>query len=128
MDPPGRLEKIFDLASRLQRFEVETHPVDADEYQSLTGGELMRRVGDVKIRARLRAMSATAGATAMIETSKPVEPTGRSHFGLRLHVQAWPALLRRLLDELSRQETGRSVHLVRRESRRQRPGADRQNR
>jgi hypothetical protein len=28
---------------------VETHPVNADEYQFLTGGELMRRVGDVKI-------------------------------------------------------------------------------
>jgi hypothetical protein len=48
MDPPGRLEKIFDLASRCS-VEVETHPVDADEYQFLTGGELMRRVGDVKI-------------------------------------------------------------------------------
>jgi len=44
----GRLEKIFDLASRCS-VEVETHPVDADEYQFLTGGELMRRVGDVKI-------------------------------------------------------------------------------
>jgi predicted glycoside hydrolase/deacetylase ChbG (UPF0249 family) len=48
MDPPGRLERIFDLANRCS-VEVETHPVNADEYQFLTGGELMRRVGDVKI-------------------------------------------------------------------------------
>jgi hypothetical protein len=48
MDPSGRLERIFDLANRCS-VEVETHPVNADEYQFLTGGELMRRVGDVKI-------------------------------------------------------------------------------
>lgn len=48
MDTPGRLERIFDLATRWS-VEVETHPVNADEYAFLTGGELIRRVGQVKI-------------------------------------------------------------------------------
>jgi chitin disaccharide deacetylase len=48
MDPPGRLERIFGLASRAS-VEVETHPVNSDEYQFLTGGELMRRAEATKI-------------------------------------------------------------------------------
>lgn len=48
MDPPGRLEKIFALAEQ-HSVEVETHPVNADEYKFLTGGELMRRIGNIKI-------------------------------------------------------------------------------
>jgi glycosyltransferase involved in cell wall biosynthesis len=49
-------------------------------------------------------MSATAGATAMIETSKPVEPLV-AHISVCVCTYKRAALLRRLLDELSRQET-----------------------
>jgi len=48
MDPPGRLERVFALAARAS-VEVETHPVNANEYQFLTGGELMRRAGAIRI-------------------------------------------------------------------------------
>lgn len=48
IDVPGRLEKIFDLASR-SAVEMETHPVNPDEYTFLTGGELRRRAGNVAV-------------------------------------------------------------------------------
>lgn len=48
IDPPGRLEGIFALA-RGASVEVETHPVNVDEYQFLTGGELMRRAEATQI-------------------------------------------------------------------------------
>jgi hypothetical protein len=48
MDVPGRLERIFSLASN-SSVEVETHPVNRDEYEFLTGGELMRKTSIVGI-------------------------------------------------------------------------------
>jgi hypothetical protein len=48
IDPPGRLEKIFGLATHAT-VEIETHPVNAEEYRFLTGGELLRRKGSVGI-------------------------------------------------------------------------------
>ncbi len=48
IDPPGRLEKIFELATRFS-VELETHPVNATEYEFLTGGALIRRLGAARI-------------------------------------------------------------------------------
>jgi chitin disaccharide deacetylase len=48
MDVPGRLERIFGLA-RNSSVEVETHPVNRDEYEFLTGGELVRQTRTVGI-------------------------------------------------------------------------------
>jgi hypothetical protein len=48
MDTPGRLEGICDLAARAS-VEVETHPVNREEYRFLMDGELMRRCGAVTI-------------------------------------------------------------------------------
>jgi hypothetical protein len=41
LDPPARLERILSL-SRRSVVEVETHPVNADEYKFLTGGDAVR--------------------------------------------------------------------------------------
>src|SRR3989454_7832617 len=47
-EPPGRLQRIFSLAREFV-VEVETHPVHPEEYRFLTGGEISRRAGDVRI-------------------------------------------------------------------------------
>ena len=41
LNPPIRLHKIFTLASEFT-VEVETHPVNPDEYRFLTGGDMFR--------------------------------------------------------------------------------------
>jgi hypothetical protein len=46
--PPARLTRIFALA-RAHAVEVETHPVNPDEYRFLVGGELLRRMGDLRV-------------------------------------------------------------------------------
>ena len=48
LETPGRLQRIFALARRFV-VEVETHPVQLEEYEFLEGGELFRQAGDVRI-------------------------------------------------------------------------------
>jgi len=48
LELPGRLQRIFSLARQFV-VEVETHPVHLEEYRFLTGGEIFRRAGDVRI-------------------------------------------------------------------------------
>jgi len=48
LEPPDRLRKIFSLAQQFV-VEVETHPVNPEEYQFLSGGEIFRRVGTAPI-------------------------------------------------------------------------------
>ncbi len=48
LEPPGRLQRIFSLARQFV-VEVETHPTQEDEYRFLAGGEILRRIGDVRI-------------------------------------------------------------------------------
>ncbi len=48
LEPPSRLQRIFCLARRFV-VEVETHPVHAEEYQFLAGGEIFRLTGDLPI-------------------------------------------------------------------------------
>lgn len=56
LEPPGRLERIFSLARRFV-VEVETHPIDAEEYRFLAGGEIFRWAGDVPIASRFAVRS-----------------------------------------------------------------------
>jgi len=48
LELPGRLQRIFSLARQFV-VEVEMHPVHPDEYRFLTGGEIFRRAGEVRI-------------------------------------------------------------------------------
>jgi YdjC-like protein len=46
LDPPDRLQRIFSLARQCV-VEVETHPVQVEEYRFLRGGAMSRLAGDV---------------------------------------------------------------------------------
>ncbi len=54
IEPADRLGRIFSLA-RQSVVEVETHPVNLDEYEFLTGDEICRRLGDLTISRRFAA-------------------------------------------------------------------------
>lgn len=51
LEPPSRLKRIFSLARQFV-VEVETHPINPEEYQFLAGGEIFRWVGDWPIASR----------------------------------------------------------------------------
>ncbi len=51
LEPPSRLQRIFSLARQFT-VEMETHPVNPDEYRFLTEGEIFRRAGDLSIAPR----------------------------------------------------------------------------
>jgi chitin disaccharide deacetylase len=51
LEPVSRLQRIFSLASHFV-IEVETHPINPDEYRFLTQGEILRHVGDTVIAPR----------------------------------------------------------------------------
>ena len=48
LEPPDRLQRIFSLA-RQYVVEVETHPVNPEEYRFLTEGAIFRQAGDIPI-------------------------------------------------------------------------------
>jgi hypothetical protein len=48
LEPAGRVDEIFSIA-RKAIVEVETHPVNPEEYRFLTGGEILRRIPDLPI-------------------------------------------------------------------------------
>src|SRR5207247_3543812 len=48
LEPPVRLQRIFSLAREFV-VEVETHPVQPEEYRLLAAGEIFRLAGDVRI-------------------------------------------------------------------------------
>lgn len=48
--PWSRLERVFTLA-RTFSVELETHPINADEYRFLEGGEIFRHLGGARIGA-----------------------------------------------------------------------------
>jgi predicted glycoside hydrolase/deacetylase ChbG (UPF0249 family) len=54
LEPAARLQRIYELANRAV-VEVAAHPFKLDEYQYLTGGEIFRQLGQVRM------MSASAG-------------------------------------------------------------------
>ena len=51
LEPAGRLQRIFSLA-RESVVELETHPVNPEEYRILCGGEICCRIGDLPIASR----------------------------------------------------------------------------
>jgi len=53
-DPPDRLQRIFALAQQYI-VEVETHPVNPEEYEFLAGGEIFRRAGNLRVAPRFGA-------------------------------------------------------------------------
>jgi hypothetical protein len=57
LDPPVRLQRIFSLAHH-SVVEVETHPINADEYRFLAGGEIFRLTGDLPIAPHFTAAMA----------------------------------------------------------------------
>lgn len=48
LNPPERLQQIFRMAQRFV-IEVETHPVNPEEWRFLAGGEIFRQLGDCTI-------------------------------------------------------------------------------
>lgn len=48
LEPAARLQQIFALAAH-STVEVETHPLNPDEYAFLTGGELFRLAGNCRV-------------------------------------------------------------------------------
>lgn len=50
LEPAYRLERIYSLARQFA-VELETHPVQPEEYRYLAGGEIFRQIGDVRIAA-----------------------------------------------------------------------------
>jgi len=50
-DPRSRLEQIFSLACRFV-VEVETHPVNLEEYRFLSGGEVFAWAGAIQVAPR----------------------------------------------------------------------------
>jgi hypothetical protein len=57
LEPAGRLDRVFTLA-RSFAIELETHPVNQDEYRFLSGGEIFRRMGDGQIASPFRPLPA----------------------------------------------------------------------
>jgi hypothetical protein len=50
MDPPDRLRKIF-ASARDRVVELETHPINSEEYQFLAGGEIFRWTDGVQMQS-----------------------------------------------------------------------------
>ena len=53
LSPAGRVKAIFSKAQQ-QIIEVETHPVNADEYRFLTGGDVFKLAGDIPVAPAYR--------------------------------------------------------------------------
>jgi predicted glycoside hydrolase/deacetylase ChbG (UPF0249 family) len=61
LEPAGRLQKIFSLARNFA-VEVECHPCNPSEYKFLTGGEIFRQAGDVRVAPGFTSLT-TRGTT-----------------------------------------------------------------
>jgi hypothetical protein len=68
LQPQSRVREIFGTA-RGAVIEVETHPINPEEYKFLTGGEVLRAAGDIRISqgftdpVQARAVLATQGSS-----------------------------------------------------------------
>jgi hypothetical protein len=63
LDPRRRLEEIFELGARFN-VEVETHPINDEEYRFLVDGEFMRCAGKVAVARGYLLRSLHHGANA----------------------------------------------------------------
>jgi chitin disaccharide deacetylase len=61
LNPPARLRRIFSLARKFA-VELETHPVNPDEYRFLTGCEFFRWTGDVAVASGYAVGAGTAAS------------------------------------------------------------------
>ncbi len=57
VEPQKGIDEVFSIARR-SIVELETHPVNPEEFRFLTGGEIMRRKGDLQIAKGFRKFSA----------------------------------------------------------------------
>jgi predicted glycoside hydrolase/deacetylase ChbG (UPF0249 family) len=67
LDPLSRVQKIFSLANEFT-VEVETHPINSEEYRFLTGGEIFRLAGNRTI-ARSYALPSDGNARRSLHLS-----------------------------------------------------------
>jgi hypothetical protein len=65
LEPQSRIDDIV-LVARRSVVEVETHPVNPEEYRFLTSGEILRRTRDLQI-ARGFTNSAQVSTTSSAE-------------------------------------------------------------
>lgn len=65
LEPRERLDRIFAVA-RQSVVELETHPVNLEEYRFLAGGEIFQRIGNLPIESCF-AVPAAAGVGKMIK-------------------------------------------------------------
>ena len=120
---PRRMERIFGLASRFS-VEVETHPVNPEEYRFLIDGELIRCAGKVAVaqgyllRPGNRAAEAgycvnqtgasanRAKIAASMDSFSSAPGQDIPHICVCICTYQRPLMLKHLLTELNRQETG----------------------
>jgi chitin disaccharide deacetylase len=69
LKPVDRLERIFGLARRLV-VELETHPVNPEEYRFLAGGEVLRLFPDLQIARRFASVGTEGHCTPTADCSK----------------------------------------------------------
>jgi len=60
LEPPARLQRIFQLGRQFV-VELETHPVNGDEYRFLTSGEVLAQIGNIPIAQRYELAEAISG-------------------------------------------------------------------
>jgi len=76
LEPADRLRRIFSCARQFV-VEVETHPVNLDEYRFLQSGEIVRRSGDIPIASHFPSLPFT-GTQAEADSSDVARKTAES--------------------------------------------------
>jgi glycosyltransferase involved in cell wall biosynthesis len=119
----SRLERIFKLGTHFN-VEVEAHPINNDEYRFLIDGELMHCAGGVKVARGYLLHSSNHGASVedgmnlsgmgtnpakiagCADSDNSASERAITHISVCICTYKRPLPLKRLLLELSRQETG----------------------
>lgn len=116
LEPP-RLQSILDLARKFV-VEVETHPVNPEEYRFLMEGEVFRWAGDVpvapryvvprrgQIRAGYKSRRLPRPSSAVQHLFADVMTNETKHISVCICTYRRPGSLKRLLRELDQQDTG----------------------
>lgn len=123
LDPCSRMERIFQLGTRFN-VEVETHPINNDEYKFLVDGELMRCAGKLEVARGYLLRSSDCGArvekdcmslsgigeksekiASRVDAINPAPEQHNKHISVCICTYKRPLPLKRLLLELSRQKT-----------------------
>ena len=81
LQPESRLERIFSLARQFV-VEVETHPINPEEYKFLAEGEILRWVGEGGIAPRFAADYAEIGSdNGVVNKTSSSSAPGLGHYG-----------------------------------------------